>query len=95
MKQGGGGFVIGFLIGALAGAVVALLWAPASGDELRQQIAEKGVELKDQAKRAADEAEERGRIVLSENVKKAQQVVQQAQTKIGAVPESPAEVTPA
>jgi gas vesicle protein len=90
MRQNGAGFVIGFLIGALLGALMALLWAPASGEELRQQIAEKGVELKEQARQAAQAAEEQGRIVLSENVKKAQQAVQEAQTKLGATDEGSA-----
>lgn len=92
--KGGGEFVVGFLVGALAGAAAALLFTPASGDELRKQIEEKGIELKDQATRLAEEARvqareqvsqarERGRIVLAENVKKMQEIVQETQEKLG------------
>ena len=88
--RSGAGFVIGFFLGALAGAVAALLMAPESGEELRADIREKGVELQGQATQLAEqtraqveEAQERGRIVLAENVKKAQQAVQQAQAKLG------------
>ncbi len=93
-ERGGGEFVVGFLVGALAGAAAALLMSPASGAELRQQIEEKGIELKDGASRMADQARsqaqgqvaqvsERGRIILAENVRKAQQAVQEAQAKLG------------
>ncbi|MCX6031486.1 MAG: YtxH domain-containing protein [Chloroflexi bacterium] len=98
--NGGGEFFVGFIIGAMAGAAAALLLTPRSGSELRGQIQEKGIELKDQAARLADQAKtqaqqavegtrgqvtqvtERGRIVLAENVKKAQQAVEEAQAKI-------------
>ena len=39
--------VIGMLIGGLAGAVTMLLLAPQSGKETRNQIQEKGLELRD------------------------------------------------
>lgn len=101
MSDKGGGFIIGFAIGALAGAAAALLLAPQSGEELRKNIGEKSVELKDQtqqfaadtkmkAQQQVDALQEQGRIVLSENVKKAQQVVQDAQTKLGKSTSAPA-----
>jgi gas vesicle protein len=88
-ENGGGGFFLGFVIGALAGAAAALLFAPVSGEEARQQIQRKGVEVKGQALHMADQArgeveyvQQQGRIVLTDNVKKAQQAVQDAQTKL-------------
>jgi gas vesicle protein len=110
-QASGGGFFLGFLVGVAVGAVASLLMAPASGEDLRHQIGDKGLELKGQAQkvaeearlqaqkvaeearlqaiRAADEAKgqvehisERGRIVLSENVKKAQNAVQDTQTRL-------------
>ena len=82
MSSKGGGFLIGLAIGALAGAAAALLLAPESGEELRKGIGEKGDELKLKAQQQVDSLQEQGRIVLSDNVKKAQQVVQDAQVKL-------------
>lgn len=53
----GGGVLAAFLLGALAGAAVALLYAPAPGDETRRKLADKAREGRDQAKTAF----ERGR----------------------------------
>ena len=78
----GGAFVVGLAIGALAGAAAALLLAPESGEDLRRDIGAKGDEFKLKAQQQVDALQEQGRIVLSENVKKAQQVVQDAQTKL-------------
>lgn len=43
------GFVTGALIGGIAGGVAALLLAPKSGKELRQDLAEKSVEVYEKA----------------------------------------------
>ena len=69
--NGGGEFFVGFLIGAMAGAAAALLLTPRSGTELRSQIQEKGIELKNQAAHLADQA-----------MTQAQQAVQDAQAKL-------------
>ena len=95
MSAKGGGFIIGLALGALVGAAAALLLAPESGEELRKDISEKGDELKSKAQQQVDALQEQGRIVLSENVKKAQQVVQEAQVKLSkpvAAPDVPAEI---
>jgi gas vesicle protein len=95
MSSKGGGFIIGLAIGALAGAAAALLLAPESGEELRKDISEKGDELKTRAQQQVSSLEEQGRIVLSDNVKKAQQVVQEAQVKLSkpiAAPDVPEEI---
>jgi gas vesicle protein len=43
-----GGFLTGLFLGGLAGAVTALLLAPQSGEETRQQIQQKAHKLSDQ-----------------------------------------------
>jgi gas vesicle protein len=43
-----GGFFAGLFLGGLAGAVTALLFAPQSGEETRQQIQQKAAQLSDQ-----------------------------------------------
>jgi len=88
-SRGGGGFLAGFVLGAMAGAVTALLLAPSSGEQLRRDIEKKSEELANEAERLYDDTRgqftqlsERGRIVLQDNVKKAQQAVQDAQQKL-------------
>jgi gas vesicle protein len=73
----------------MAGAVAALLLAPSSGEELRREIERKSDDLANDAERLYDDTRgqvtqlsERGRIVLQDNVKKAQQAVQDAQQKL-------------
>ena len=95
MSAKGGGFIIGLALGALVGAAAALLLAPESGEDLRKDIGEKSDELKTRAQQQVSTLEEQGRIVLSDNVKKAQQVVQEAQVKLSkpvAAPDAPAEI---
>ena len=43
-KSGAAGVVVAFTLGALVGAVVALLFAPAKGEETREMLAEKARE---------------------------------------------------
>jgi gas vesicle protein len=94
MEENGGGqsFILGFVIGAIAGAAAALLLTPQSGQEMRQTIGQKSVELKDGATRQAQQittqakdqvayVQEKGKIVISENVRKAQDIVTGSQGK--------------
>ena len=49
-----GAFLIGFVVGGVAGAVAALLLAPQSGEETRNLIKDKSIELRDKAAEQAD-----------------------------------------
>ncbi len=51
-----GGYVAAFVVGALAGAGVALLYAPRSGKETRQLLADRVKKLKGKAKEGIEEA---------------------------------------
>ncbi len=51
-EDSGGGVLAAFVLGALAGAAIALLYAPAPGDELRRKMAERAREGREQANRA-------------------------------------------
>ena len=51
-----GAFLVGFMVGGLSGAVVALLFAPQSGEETRALIKDKSIELRDRAQQTAEEA---------------------------------------
>jgi gas vesicle protein len=71
-------FLLGVVLGAAVGGLAALLLTPYSGDDLRRQIGERSSELGGQFEQLSD----RGRIVLKENVKRAQEAVQEAQSKL-------------
>jgi gas vesicle protein len=51
-------FFAGLLMGAMAGAGVMLLLAPQSGAKTRAQLQQKGIELRDQAVKGVESAEE-------------------------------------
>jgi len=57
-EESGGGVLAAFLLGALAGAAVALLYAPASGEETRRKVAGRAREGRDQAQRAFERGRE-------------------------------------
>ncbi len=47
-------FIIGLMVGGLVGATVALLLAPTSGEEIRAQLQEQTIRLKDEVKSVAE-----------------------------------------
>lgn len=65
-----GAFVMGFVVGALSGAIASLLMAPQTGDETRQLIKDKAIELK-----------EKGGVTFEETKKKAEEAYKEAVTK--------------
>jgi gas vesicle protein len=54
-NESSGGFLSGFIVGLIAGSVVALLTAPQSGEETRQMIGEKSLEIREKAAESIDE----------------------------------------
>jgi len=50
-----GNFVLGALIGGLVGSSLVMLFAPASGEEIRKEIEDYFKNLKEEINRAADE----------------------------------------
>lgn len=82
-----GSIIMSFVLGALTGAAVALLMAPATGDEMRRTLAEKAREGADKASAAARQGREfiehqRGTMV--EAIERGREAYQQAKT--GGVP---------
>ena len=53
-----GTVIVAFALGALAGAAVALLYAPASGEETRRRLAEKAREGRERAEGIARDGRE-------------------------------------
>jgi gas vesicle protein len=61
-----GAFLVGFIVGGLSGAVVALLFAPQTGEETRALIKDKSIELRDRAQQSAEEALARAEATAAE-----------------------------
>jgi gas vesicle protein len=73
-KQNGDlAFLAGLVAGAIVGGIVAALMAPRSGPEAREQIVERGLELKNRA----EDVVERAQRVASETVAKVQAAAQE------------------
>jgi len=58
---GAGSLLVAFVAGALAGAAVALLYAPASGDETRDYLGRRAREESDRARRNINTAFDKAR----------------------------------
>ena len=68
-RDNSGSVMVAFVIGALTGAAVALLFAPATGEETREYLGEKAREGKARLKEQRDSvlsAVERGRDAFSQ-----------------------------
>jgi len=79
--NGAGTVVVAFVLGALTGAAVALLVAPASGEETRRLLAEKAREGREKAGEAARQGRElwnRQRETLSNAFERGREAYNQA-----------------
>jgi len=85
--SGSGTVIVAFVLGALTGAAVALLTAPASGDETRRILAEKARDSREKAQEAARQGREflnRQRETLTTAVERGREAYEQARS--GVVP---------
>jgi len=76
-----GTVVIAFVLGAITGAAVALLMAPASGEETRRMLAEKAREGREKAAEAARQGREfvnRNRDTIASAIERGKEAYQQA-----------------
>ncbi len=83
-EESGTGFVSGFLLGGLVGAAAALLLTPRSGDETRDSLMERGIELKIKAEEVAGKAMEeaddlvsKGKVVFEDQKARIQEAVEE------------------
>ena len=76
-----GTVLVAFALGAIAGAAIALLYAPASGEETRRKLAEKAREGRDKAEALAREGREfvdRQRETITAAVERGREAFEQA-----------------
>jgi gas vesicle protein len=76
-----GAFLVGFIVGGLTGAVVALLFAPQSGEETRALIKEKSIELRDKAGQSAEEIIARAEAAAAEARTRAEELAREVRTR--------------
>ena len=80
---GSGHVMLAFLLGAVAGAAVALLYAPATGQDTRGLLGEKAREGRERATEAAAkgrEAVNRGRETVATAIERGREAYEQART---------------
>jgi gas vesicle protein len=81
--NGAGTVVVAFVLGAITGAAVALLVAPATGEETRRLLAEKARESREKAGEAARQGRElwnRQKDTLAGAFERGREAYQQART---------------
>jgi len=86
-KQTGtfGSFALGFLFGGLVGAAVALLTAPQSGEETREQIQHETERLREQMAKAVDEMRSSIEESSEDFKKRAEEILEAARAKVDEV----------
>ena len=75
------GIVLGFLAGSVVGGIIALLYAPKSGKELRNDIKLKKDEFLDDTSEYMQIAKEKATELINEGKKKSEQLIQDARKK--------------
>ena len=78
---GAGNILLGFILGAVSGAALALLYAPASGRETRERLAERAEEARARAAEAAAKGRDvltQGRETLTTAIERGREAYQQA-----------------
>jgi gas vesicle protein len=83
-QSGSGNVMLAFMVGAITGAAVALLFAPASGDETREYLGQKAREGRDRAREAAEQSREfyeRNRESVATAIDRGREAFQQARER--------------
>lgn len=75
------GFLIGFLAGAVVGGIVALLYAPKPGKELRADIKTKAGDAMDNAEEYVSAAKNKAVDIINEGKKKSEVLITEAKKR--------------
>jgi gas vesicle protein len=92
-KGGFSSFLAGLFLGGLLGGAIAILAAPRSGEETREQIRAKGVELRDTAEQTANEAMVAVRNTTDELSNRAEELRVQSQAMVDEAQKQSAKAT--
>ena len=77
----GGGFFVGLLAGGAIGAAIALLYAPKTGKELRQDIKSRTDDYLDEADKYIAEAKDKAINLINDGKKKSEKLIKEAKEK--------------
>ncbi|MGA7720507.1 MAG: YtxH domain-containing protein, partial [Ignavibacteriaceae bacterium] len=77
-NNNGKGVLIGFLAGGALGAIIALLYAPKSGKELRSDIKVKADEYLGEAEKYIAEAKDKAKDMINEGKKRSEKLINDA-----------------
>ncbi len=75
------GLLVGFISGAVVGGVLALLYAPKSGKELRQDLKKKSEELADDVEVYLRDAQSKAKTLINEGKEKSAHLISDAKVK--------------
>lgn len=82
-NNGGSEFFKGFLFGGIAGAVIALLYAPKSGKEVREDIRKISADLTDDAQGTLKSAQQKAETLFEETRKQLEELQKEAESALG------------
>jgi gas vesicle protein len=77
-----GAFMAGFLLGGMIGAGVALLLAPQSGEETREMLRERSIELKGRAEQAASDIRTKAETTFQEGRERFDDAVESTRKRV-------------
>ena len=75
-------FFKGFLFGGIVGAVVTLLYAPKSGKEVREDLRQRSLELRDDAESKLELAQKKAEELLAETKQQLEHLRREASTAV-------------
>ena len=84
-NNSGSSVFLGFLAGGAIGAILALLYAPKTGRELRNDIKSRTDEYLDEADKYITEARNRAKVLINEGKKKSDKIINDAKEKSDAI----------
>ncbi len=81
-NNGGSEFFKGFLFGGIAGAIIALLYAPKSGKEVREDIRKISADLTDDAQVTLKSAQQKAETLFEETKKQLEELRKEAESAL-------------
>jgi len=78
----GKGLLLGFIAGGIVGSVIALLYAPKAGKELRQDIKDKSGEYMDEAGEYMQKAKTKAQELINDGKQKSERLISEAKKKL-------------